>query len=287
MTKRIAANERRTSISKTEVFASSRLALQASQTHQIDMHVLSPILNKLLSARRSKRIKIIDVGSGYGYLAHQRFGANDQLDVIGIDINPKFVRFANEHFGSNHMRFVTADIEEFAPSQPVHLIIMMQVLQHLREPEATVQRYWRFLVKGGYIVARNSDDQLNITYPDSQNLRYLINETNRIPGSPDRNFGRRLFSMFRPLIPAPNSLSIHLLPQMVTGGTKNERAGFFDEMHGFRALYAERAAERTPSFAAKKRSERFKKISIRERRRFKTDKELFAAEVQIFASARR
>jgi len=75
--------------------------------------------------------RVLDVGCGYGNLA-SRF---KNADYIGIDISPKYIDYANEHYG-NFGRFICGDITK--DSEIEHLgkfdvVTIIGVLHHLSD----------------------------------------------------------------------------------------------------------------------------------------------------------
>jgi len=75
--------------------------------------------------------RVLDVGCGYGRLASRLQNA----DYVGIDISPKYVDYANRHFG-NFGQFICGDITK--DSEIEHLgkfdvVTIIGVLHHLSD----------------------------------------------------------------------------------------------------------------------------------------------------------
>jgi SAM-dependent methyltransferase len=100
-----------------------------------------PVLNWLssfsnLSSHRSGPLRILDVASGYGdglrrveQWARQR---NIYVELTGLDINPDATAIAGEASrASSQIRWVSADIFQYSPPRPVHLVISSLFTHHL------------------------------------------------------------------------------------------------------------------------------------------------------------
>jgi ubiquinone/menaquinone biosynthesis C-methylase UbiE len=272
---------------KTNVFDPTRLEIQAHLSHDIDMKIIAPIVDRLCNRFPGQKIEILDVGCGYGDVVANRFGNDDRVSVLGIDSSQDAIKNAKRRFKKRDLRFCACNATTFVPQRKLHLVLMMQLLQHVKDPGGMLQRFWRFLAPGGILLCKNSDDQLNITFPLDGDLEYLIQETAQILKSPDRQIGRKLFRWFKELKPAPENVEVGLLPQCVTSSDVEARLNFFDAKHGFRPSYAFKAAETERSEEAIARSVLFAFFTERQRQRFAKVTDLFAAEVQIFVSGER
>jgi len=88
---------------------------------------------------------VLDLGCGYGAVAHSlatRAGAR----VTGIDIDARNIERARAQFGHPGLTFVHGDARRSLPPEPVDVIVLSNVLEHLedrvaflRETQATVR----------------------------------------------------------------------------------------------------------------------------------------------------
>lgn len=74
--------------------------------------------------------RVLDVGCGKGELAHdiaERTGA----EVVGIDVNAEYLRFARERFRRDNLTFVEQDALAGTPPGPFSVVVLSNVLEHI------------------------------------------------------------------------------------------------------------------------------------------------------------
>ena len=94
---------------------------------------------------------ILEVGSGFGSLGRVLM-ARQSCTVDGVEINPD----AAVHLEGAYRRFWIGDVErvEMAGAMPDYdCLLFPDVLEHLVDPWATVERFCRVLRPGGVVVA--------------------------------------------------------------------------------------------------------------------------------------
>ena len=100
-----------------------------------------------LSSHRSGPLRILDVASGYGdglrrieQWARQR---NIYVELTGLDINPDATAIAAEASrASSQIRWVSADIFQYSPPRPVHLVISSLFTHHLCDQDIVRFLLW-------------------------------------------------------------------------------------------------------------------------------------------------
>lgn len=97
--------------------------------------------------------KLLDAGSGLGDLlvAAQRRG----WQARGLDVNPYAVELANRQLpGQTRL----TPFDEFPPEEgPLDLITCLEVIEHLRRPDASVRRMFACLRPGGLLLLTTPD----------------------------------------------------------------------------------------------------------------------------------
>lgn len=93
-----------------------------------------------------KSTKILEIGSGLGYLTYSLLKEN--YDIIGLDISQTAVKYANETFG-NH--YLCTDLFEYSQLHPesYDVIILTEVIEHIYNPLAFIESIIKLLKPGG------------------------------------------------------------------------------------------------------------------------------------------
>ena len=109
---------------------------------------------------------------------------------------------------------------------------------------SSLQACWDAVLEGGCLYVREHDDQLTLTYPESDSSRQLLDLTQKIKGAPDREMGRKLFGLITGLTPAPKHLEFYMVPFFYFAGCDVEASDAFEIAHGLRLSYAKQAASK-------------------------------------------
>lgn len=83
------------------------------------------------TTRLEKGEKVLDIGSGIGFLAYDmaKIGAN----VTGIEISDKNINKANKLYQADNLHFVLGDAWKDLPREHFDTIVMSNVLEHIGE----------------------------------------------------------------------------------------------------------------------------------------------------------
>lgn len=97
-----------------------------------------------------KRVLDAACGTGYGSATMAVAGA---VSVVGVDLDPRSLRYARRHFGRPNLQFRLADCErlEFPPGS-FDLIVSSNTLEHLHHPELFLVGAHHLLSAGGGLV---------------------------------------------------------------------------------------------------------------------------------------
>lgn len=86
-----------------------------------------------------KRIKqgerVLDVGCGKGELSHN-IAARAGAWVTGIDLNPDNIRTAHERYAHERVQYSTGDAVRDLPQDHFDVVVLSNVLEHLRDRQA-------------------------------------------------------------------------------------------------------------------------------------------------------
>lgn len=109
-----------------------------------------------LARRFARGRRVLDYGCGDGTFLALLAGTEDAPPALGVgaEVDPAVVRACNERLGSERLRFVAIDDLE----QPDHVaaydaVVCMEVLEHVVDPDAIVDRLARALAPGGTLLA--------------------------------------------------------------------------------------------------------------------------------------
>lgn len=99
--------------------------------------------------KEKKNLKILEVGSGLGYLTYAL--KKDGYNVLGLDISKVAVEQACEKFGNN---YVCDDVFEFSKKNLAFfdIIILNEVIEHVNEPLNFIKALKDLLVDSGLII---------------------------------------------------------------------------------------------------------------------------------------
>uniref|UniRef100_A0A6C0IF93 Methyltransferase domain-containing protein n=1 Tax=viral metagenome TaxID=1070528 RepID=A0A6C0IF93_9ZZZZ len=99
----------------------------------------------------SNNSKILDVGSGTGH--HVAELAENNLDVIGIDISPSMVQKAKENFPEYSFKVANAlDNGTFNPNTFTHILCMYFTIYYFEDKKVFFNNAMDWLVPGGYLI---------------------------------------------------------------------------------------------------------------------------------------
>ncbi len=96
----------------------------------------------------------LDIACGVGYgsrlLADLR---PDDMRVLGVDLSPEAVRYAEERYGEERVSFVCHDAMTFRSNEPFDNIVSLETIEHLPDPAGFVDNLLTMLRPGGVFVA--------------------------------------------------------------------------------------------------------------------------------------
>jgi SAM-dependent methyltransferase len=115
-------------------------------------------LNKLLDDE--KNAKILEIGSGLGYLTYALYKSG--YDITGIDISSKAVEQAKRNFGDF---YIACDLFDYANKKPgsYDVIILTEVIEHITNPMEFIETALKLLKSKGAIVITTPNKSI---YPD-------------------------------------------------------------------------------------------------------------------------
>ena len=109
---------------------------------------------KALNAKQEKPRRLLDVGCGLGYslLAGEQRG----WESWGLEPHSMAGKGLPEHLAA---RIVRGTLEDFHPPAPLDLVSLIDVIEHVRDPIATVRRAAELLAPGGILMLATNNAQ--------------------------------------------------------------------------------------------------------------------------------
>jgi 2-polyprenyl-3-methyl-5-hydroxy-6-metoxy-1,4-benzoquinol methylase len=81
-------------------------------------------------------LRILEVGFGAGDLLAKLDRENNHLRLVGIDLHPWAEKVArSRHRQRTHISYLTADLREYRPQEPIDVVIGSLMLHHLTDDE--------------------------------------------------------------------------------------------------------------------------------------------------------
>ncbi|MGL4317663.1 MAG: class I SAM-dependent methyltransferase [Pseudomonas sp.] len=97
--------------------------------------------------------RVLDMACGSGYGTALLAGRHPDKQVTGVDIDPAAIAYAQQHYQLPNLRYVCADAEQFASSEPFDSIVSLETIEHLPHPVQLAANYARLLASGGRVIA--------------------------------------------------------------------------------------------------------------------------------------
>lgn len=108
----------------------------------------------VLNYLSERRGKLLDIGCSYGVFAYEL--ARKGYSVTGIDVNPESIELANnikKFLDIKNIHFINMDFLDYKfPANEFDIVIMVEVLEHIKEDWRAIQEIYRILRKDGILI---------------------------------------------------------------------------------------------------------------------------------------
>ncbi|MFC1831126.1 methyltransferase domain-containing protein [Thermodesulfobacteriota bacterium] len=123
-------------------------------------------------------LKILECGSGPGYLTERLVSHFPNIFITGLEIDPFLIEVANTQFQEKgldrHEFFQGSVLEMEFPDESFDFVIARLLLEHLPEPAIAAKEIHRVLKPGGKVVIIDNDFEVHLnTYPYIPELSLL------------------------------------------------------------------------------------------------------------------
>ena len=128
-------------------------------------------------------MRVLDIGCGAGdvsFLAAKLVG--EEGEVIGVDKSPQAVALATqraEAAGLTNVQFVTADLTDFVPDEPVDALFGRLVLMYFADPAVLLRRLCQFVRPDGVVVFHELDSTAAKSVPHCELVETSIARINQ------------------------------------------------------------------------------------------------------------
>lgn len=121
--------------------------------------------------------RVLDIASGEGYGSHLLSASASR--VIGVDIDPEAVGFAQNKYGSDKLEFLCGSADKIPlADHSVDVVVSFETIEHHDKHEEMMSEIRRVLVPGGVVVI-SSPDKLNYSDVPEYSNPYHVKELYR------------------------------------------------------------------------------------------------------------
>ncbi|MGA7730977.1 MAG: methyltransferase domain-containing protein [Chloroflexia bacterium] len=260
----------------------ARLQIQVKNFIQTERKAIDLAIEYIRQNLRPSVLSIVDVGCADGYGTKLRFGRLQGIKVLAIDKDETAIKLAQDHANAPNIEYRVLDICHGLPqNSSVHLVLCSEVLHHLANPDDAMRNIWSRIEPGGALIVRASDDGTKITYPSNADLDFLLQTTNTMLGSSDRQYGRKVYPSLKALSPSPKRVSMFFQVDTTAGRSQDDRVDFFEDNYSYREFYAEEMLRQAGGLTVDKTlRDHIRHIVEAQREMFRQNDALFSMNVQ-------
>ena len=124
-------------------------------------HVKSEL--RKLKSDLSGKINILDAGSGFGQYSFYMARKYPSSTILAVDIKQEQIDDCKDFFKkinlSDRVRFENQDLTTFTSSNDYHLILSVDVMEHIEEDVVVFKNLYSSLKKGGILIISTPSDQ--------------------------------------------------------------------------------------------------------------------------------
>lgn len=222
-----------------------RLQLSSSIHYDQDERNIERIIDHFQETGVEPPYRVLDAGCGYGTVTQSRFGEDDRFDIVAIDDVESVLRIAQDRYTAPNIEYRWMDVNNLdgADLGEFDLVFASYLFHHITNQESVLSLLWERVREGGALMVRSCDDGQHIHYPPNEDMEWIVNLTDKIPGSSDRTHGRRLPTQLKRLEPMPTDMWLDLKNYHTVGQSKNNRHDYWKVFHSNRLHYAKVRAE--------------------------------------------
>lgn len=223
-----------------------RLQLSAAMHRNQDERNIDRIVDRLEESDVEQPYRILDAGCGYGNVTQSRFGDDERFEVLAIDNEKGILEVAKERYPAQNVEYRWLDANDVGKADlgTFDMVFASYLFHHTANQESILSLLWNLVREDGVMMVRSCDDGQHIHYPPNEDMEWIVERTDSIPGSSDRTHGRRLPTQMKRLSPTPVDVWLDLENYHTVGRDSSERRDYWTVFHSNRLHYAKVRAER-------------------------------------------
>nr|WP_298116813.1 class I SAM-dependent methyltransferase [uncultured Pseudomonas sp.] len=97
--------------------------------------------------------RVLDMACGCGYGSALLAELHPDKTVVGVDIDPAAIAYAQTHYRLPNLSYVCADAQSFSGAEPFDSIVSLETIEHLPDPQRLVANYATLLTEQGQVIA--------------------------------------------------------------------------------------------------------------------------------------
>ncbi|MCW3117049.1 MAG: bifunctional 3-demethylubiquinone-9 3-methyltransferase/2-octaprenyl-6-hydroxy phenol methylase, partial [Chitinophagaceae bacterium] len=130
--------------------------VKKNRAFQVKEWLDKKLFRKLLRQIKADKINILDIGGGTGWILDNIKKTDPRINITQVvDIDP----LARQKAEDNGHLYFEGRIEEFKTSQQFHLILMLNIIEHISDPEKVMQSLHDKLMPDGIILIKTPNTQ--------------------------------------------------------------------------------------------------------------------------------
>lgn len=118
---------------------------------------------KKWAQKAPEKANILDAGSGFGQYVWRMAKTSKRWAITGIDVKTEQIDDCNQFFKKlsigRQVSFREADLTRFYESEQYHLILSVDVMEHIEEDELVMRNLYNALKPGGVLIISTPSDQ--------------------------------------------------------------------------------------------------------------------------------
>lgn len=104
-------------------------------------------------------MNILEIGCGTGKLLQEIDKLYNNINLTGIELSSDMIDNANKKIFNNNIDLINVAVEDFSTTKKYDMIIMKQVLHHLKSKESVLKKLSMYLNSNGVIIIMTPNEE--------------------------------------------------------------------------------------------------------------------------------